>query len=794
MAKKNNKKDANYNAGIENVNMSSACMDYMKIFAANNNLMRHLPGVYDGLKIGERRIIYTMYLLGLSYKSSYLKVASIVGNTLDFHPHGESPVNDTLVKLAQPWNNTQCLVEGYGNFGSPAGDEAASGRYIEARLSYYAYKCFFEEFSEDIVDMKWNYLGNKKEPEYLPSKYPNVLINNTFGIGYGISTSICTYNLKEVLETTIELIDNPDLDDIVLYPDSPTGAYIVDQGQFPEISKVGKGKFKMRGVIEVDEERNSLHIKSTPLQAFWNSIKVQVFALLNDGKNVLMKDFIDRSDIGVMHYEIVLKKEVDPYTVMHNIYAKTQMEKTMPVTFKLIEDYEDNDYSIRSILLTWLDFRRETKRRLYNHKLTKARERQHILEIMLFILNKDNAERTMSLIKKSESKKEIIEGLMKLYGISSLQANTIAGMTLSAFSKEAYRRYVKEKEEIDAEVIKIDKIVRSAKKIDKIIKEELQEGIELFGEERRSQIINIDNEVKIRDTDHVVVFTNNGLVKKLPDDIKNIGHINQGDYPIEAIECKNTTDLLIFDESGKISKLPVHKLHGCVLNSEGEKLSEHCTIAGKIMTIKSKPTLEELDKVKVPVYYLMITANGIIKKTLASAYTNIKNELLGLIVKDDDKLVSVRLLAGDKDVVVYTNTGFGVRFNSSEIKETSRMTVGVKALPLGDNETVIGMDIISDKDKYLFALTKKGIGKKCTLDNFITMGRNAKPLRIITVDNNDDIELIRTVRGNEKFKVYLTSGIEEIDVEEVIELPRLSKGKKLIGVRKGDTIINIKES
>jgi len=470
------------------------------------------------------------------------------------------------------------------------------------------------------------------------------------------------------------------------------------------------------------------------------------------------------------------------------------MEKTFPVVFKLIEDYEDNDYTIKSILLTWIDFRRETKRRLYNHKLTKARERQHILEIMLFILNKDNAEKTIGLIKKSESKKEIIEGLMKMYGISSLQATTIANMTLTAFSKEAYRRYVKEKEEIDAEVIKIDKIVRSAKKIDKIIKDELKEGIELFGEERRSQIINVDNEVKVRDTDHVMVFTSNGFVKKLPDNIKNVGFINKGDYPREIIECKNTSDLLIFDESGKISKLPVHSIHGCVLNSEGNKLSDYCTINGKITTIKSKPTIEELDKVKVPVYYLMITSNGIIKKTLASAYTNIKNELLGLIVKDDDKLVSVKLIAGDKDIVIYTNTGYGVRFNSSEIKETSRMTVGIRALPLGEGESVLGMDVIGDKDQYLFALSKKGFGKLCTLNNFNTMERNAKPLKIISVESDDGVQLIKTVKGNEIFKAYLTSSIEEIKMEEVPELPRLSKGKKLLPVRKGEVIIDIKEN
>ena len=424
----------------------------------------------------------------------------------------ESPIYETLVKLAQPWNNIQCCVQGSGNFGSSAGAPAASGRYIEARLSYYAYKCFFEEFSEDIVDMKSNYLGNKLEPEFLPAKYPNVLINNTFGIGYGISTSICTYNLKEVLEATISLIENPEIEEVILYPDSPTGAYIVDEGQFREISVRGKGKFKMRGVMEVDEDNNIIHVKSTPLQVFWENIKRPIFELLNDGKTNLMRDFKDESDITHMHYKIFLKKEVDPYAVMHMIYSKTQMEKTFPVVFKLIEDYADNDYNIKSILQTWIDFRRETKRRYFTMKLLKAKERQHILEILLFILNKDNAEKTIGIVKKSQNKKEIVSRLMSEYGISSLQADTIAEMRLSAFSKESYKKYVAEKEEIDKTVIKLEKTVRSAKKIDKVIIDELEEGIKLFGEERRSKIITIDNEVKIRDTEHVVVFTNNGFV------------------------------------------------------------------------------------------------------------------------------------------------------------------------------------------------------------------------------------------------------------------------------------------
>lgn len=786
-------KIVDYDKGITTANISKACTEYMQIFGANNNLMRHLPGVLDGLKIGERRILYTMYMMGLSYNTPFTKVASICGNTLDYHPHGETPIYETLVKLAQPWNNIQTLIQGSGNFGNAAGASAASGRYIEARLSYYAYKCFFEEFSPDIVDMKRNYLDNKSEPEFLPSRYPNVLINNTFGIGYGLSTSICTYNLKEVLEATIDLIQNPDIEDIVLYPDSPTGAHIVDEGQFEEISRTGKGKFKMRGVIEIDEENNILHVKSTPLFVYWETIKKKIFELLNDGKNNLMRDFRDSSDGTHIHYKIYLKKEVDPYVVVSSIYSQTNMEKTFPVVFKLIEDWADNDYTIKSILQTWVDFRRETKRRYYNTKLLKFKERQHILEILLFILNKDNAEKTITIIKKSENKKEIVSKLMKEYGISSLQADTIAEMRLSAFSKEAYKKYIAEKENVDKTVKDLEKLVRSAKKIDKIIIEELEEGIRLFGEERRSKIISLDNEVKIRDTDHVVVFTKNGFVKKLPDNVKGTGFIHQGDYPIEVIRCKNTSELLIFDETGKITKLPVHEIRGCAITSEGMKLSEYRSVSGDITTVKIRPEISTLESFKEPVYFIMITKNGIIKKTLASSYSNIKNELLGMILKDDDKLICVKMLVGDKDILVYTNKGFGVRFNSSEIRESSRMTVGVKAISMSDDENIIGMDILNSKDKYILVITQKGLSKKCTLDTFKTMNRADKPLRIITLDDSDELFTIQTIKGNETFDVFMKNGIEVIKAENILELPRLSKGKKVIPVKKGDLIVKIFE-
>jgi len=791
--------DFDKNVVIENI--GDLCTEYMRIFGANNNLMRHLPSLIDGLKPGERRILYTMYLDKLFPTARHLKVSKIVGNTMSsFHPHGNIPIYETLVKLAQPWVNIQPLIQGQGNFGSSMGNVAAADRYIEARLSFYAYKCFFEDFSLELVDTKPNYLGDQLEPEYLPAKYPNVLINNTFGIGYGVSTGLPTYNLREVLELTIKLLEDPDYEDITLIPDSPTWAHIVDEGQFKKISETGKGKFKMRGEIVVDDERNALIIKSVPLQVSARAVKDDILELHKQGvipgiRSIDVKTGREASSPSGFEIIINFKKEIDPFSVMHTIYTKTQMEKTFPVNFKLIDDYQDVDYNIRDLILSWLEYRRDTKRREYNYKLTKARERQHILETILMIFTGENGEKSLKAIRKAESRKEIVKYLMETFpSITSLQAENIADMKLSSFSKEAIQRYKKEKEQIDEKVALYEKIIRSNKKIDKIIREELEEGIKLFGADRKSKVISIDGETKVRDTNHVVVFTLNGFVKKLPEDVTSIGFVNQGDYPIEIVQVSNLTDLMIFDESGNISKLPVHILPNSELNSEGERLSKYCNIRGKITSIIPKPTTEILEKIKAPVYFVMVTKNGIIKKTAATCYVNMKNELLGLIVKEGDELKSVKVMAGDKDILVYTNKGFGVRFSSTEIRETNRMSIGVKALDMNDpDEIVIGMDIVNEKDKFLFALTNKGTGKKSTLSTFKTMDRASKPLRIISLEDDEEVILIKTVKGNEKFKAYLKNSVEEIDIESVPELPRLSKGRKLIPVRKGEVIIDIKE-
>lgn len=803
MTKKRSKKEKDRKAQqlaikneiIENRNVGEMCKEDMLIFGANNNLMRHIPSLYDGLKPGERRILFTMFHdLKLSHKSKYKKVATIVGNTLTYHPHGETPVYNTLVKMAQPWETMMPLVDGSGNFGSSAGDEAGASRYIEARLTYFAYKAFFEEFDTDTVDMVPNHTNDVFEPEYLPARYPLTLINGAFGIGYGAACGIPPHNFQEVVEATLELLDDPTAD-IFLVPDIPSGAYIVDNGELRSINDTGNGKLVMRGRIDLNEDNNTLAIRSTPWMVSLNKVVGDILTLQDEKKITGIKDIDNQGEEGEIDLRLVLKKEVDPIAIMHTIYTKTNMQNTKSVVFKVIDDFQDLDYSVKQFLLDWIDMRIETKRRQLNHKLIKAKERQHILDILVFILNKDNAEKTLKLVKNAENKQEIIKGLMKLYGITSLQADTIANMRVTGFSKEAKKKYDSEKKEIDKTVQELEKTTRSAKKIKKIIKKELEEGIKLFGTPRRSEVISIDGEVKIRNTRHVVVFTLNGLVKKLPEDSTTIGYIEQGDYPMEIILCNNIDELLLFDQSGKISKIPVNAIQNHTLDSKGEQLSRLATVNGRISRIIAKPSpemLQHFEKKGQEIYILMVTKNGIIKKTPISNYMNIKNELLGMVVKDGDELQTVKILIGDKDVVVYTNKGFGVRFNTSEIKETSRLSVGVRSMELTEDEVVIGMELVNEKDQYLFALTDKGTGKKCTMSTFKTMERNAKPLRIISLENNEELLTVKTVKGSEKFKAYLKNSVEVIDIEQTPELPRLSKGKKLIPVRKGEQIIDIK--
>lgn len=785
-----------YNKNVSEANISETCKEYMLLFGGNVNILRHTPFLVDGLKPGARRLLYTMWeLYKARHDGKFRKVDMIVSQTMALHPHGTTATYEVLVKLSQPWNNLVCPIEGSGNIGSVTGAVAAAGRYLEARLSYFAYKCFFEDFDKSVCNMQLNYNGEIEEPEFLPAKYPNVIINNSFGIGYGVMTSIPTFNFKEVCDLVIKLIKNPDMKNVYLIPDIATGCHVVDEGQFQDICNTGKGKFKMRGEVVIED--NTLTILSTPTKTNSDSIKKTILKLVDEKKLQGLEGIEDKSGETNVDLKLIFKKEMDMKAIEHLLYKMTPLQKSEHISLSVVDDYRFETMSLKDILTEWIDYRRELKRKIYNKKYVKGNERLHLLDILLLILNEDNLERTSKITRKSKNKKEMVEKFMEVYNISSLQAKYIADMGFSAFTIEARERYQEERRKLVEDIETWKGIMLSKDKVDEIIIEELKEGIKLFGEPRRSKVISIEGETTISNTNHTVVITKEGFVKKLPDDVTEVGAINQGDYPIEITHINNTSDLLIFDSTGTVFKLPVSKLKATPLDSVGDSLRDYVQFSGEVKAIMPKPTKEELEKAKkatdMDAYFVMVTKNGIIKKTLVERFTNISTQLVGMLVKDGDELKSVVIVLGDKDVVVYTDGGMGVRINTDTIKETSRTSIGVKALDLQGDECVVGASLVNDTDRLLFMLTNKGNGKKCTLGTFATMDRNSKPLKLIGLAEGEKLQILESVTGDETFKVFLKGQVETVEIQDVPELTRIARGSKLVPVRRGEVIIDIRE-
>lgn len=782
-----------FSLNVQHMNVGDACTEYMKIFGTNKNVMRHMPLEIDGLLPGERRLLYTMYHdKKLRPDGRYLKLTSSMGSAMEYHPHGELNIYNTGVKLAQYWNNTLCLIDGDGNYGGEDGSGAAAHRYLEAKLTLYAYKCFFEEFNTDIVDMKDKYTGDGQEPEYLPARYPNIFFKPTYGIGYGLFSSIPTYNFKEICEFAIELLEDPEYD-TVIYPDIPSGCDVIDDGQFVEIAKTGVGSFRMKCKTEIVPEENKIIIRTVPLQVGMNDIVEKIYTAAKDGSLKGLDDIANHNSHTSVRQDLIFKPGADLHHALNVLYKKCGLLSTYPIIFNVIDDTEAREYTMKSLLQSWITARRDIKRRIINKAIVRKNERIHVLSTLLFILSGENGEKTIKIIKKSENTSEIVEKLMKNFDISSLQAKSIATMSMTAFSKESIRKYKEEHAKLSKEVEKLMKTSKSPKKIDKIIKEELLEGIQLFGTERKSNIVTFDGKKIVRDTNHILVFTKNGLVKKLSDNVDTIGTIEQGDYPTDIININNKDSILIFDQTGKVSSITVDDIISTEVTSPGLPISDLVPVNGKIVTIVPKPTKEELIKLGPDkVHFVMVTKGGTIKKTLASNYTNVRKDLKAINIADGDELVSVKVLYGNKDIVIYSDLGFGVRVNSDDIREVGRTAQGVRGMDLSDKDFIAGMNIIGDKDKYIFVLTNKGKAKKCPLDTFATMKRTDKPLRVTSLDAKDEISTIVPVRGNEVFKVYMKTDMKEIAISEIDEMTRLAKPKKILPVKMGDCIIDVK--
>lgn len=812
MAKKNKKLEV-VDKHLQQAEMKDFCTEDMQFFFANTNLMRQYSNLFDGLKPGERRILTMMHKLGLSPGASEVKSAKVVGDVMgNLHPHGDSSIYGTIVRLTQWWNMRFPLIVGSGSFGNQYGGSASAMRYTEVKMSKFAYDAYFSDFSIEDVQTRKSFDGKMDEPEYLPTKYPMALLLGNFAIAQGTQPGMMHFEPKGVFEKAIALIDNPDLDDPLILPDSPTGCLIIDDGLFEEICRTGIGKVRYRGNVEVNKEKGIITINSLPPQTRMKDIKAKILELDKEGK---LKGYIDlneeRNELGkkrsrkadmkpaVMH--IKFKKEINLDEVVQTLYKLTPLQKTVSNNFILLDNYQEFRYGVLDYMREWLDGRREYKQIRYMKKMVEAYENIHRLETLLMVVDGKNGERALDVIRGTKSNKQIVEYLVKEFDITTLQARSIAKMSIDKFSPESIEDYKKELAESKKLHAKYEKFVTKPRKIDQEIREELVEGLNKYGSDgRRSKIIKIDGDAHIPDSEHIVVITADGYIKKLPSHQGSIGFVEQGDYPLEVTVIRNTEDLMLFDTSGKAFKIPVHQIPDSVLTERGERLLDFVKFNGDITAILPKPSNKNLEALTKKlgdahgtVSIMMLTRNGLIKKTEASKFSNMRSEITAMNIDPDDKLISVKFLLGEREVIVYTEDGMGVRYDTTEIRETGRSAKGIGAIAKEEGQFVAGMEIVNPDDAFIFCLTSKGYGKKSTLDAFRTMKRLSKPLRIITLDLTDEIKTVKSIQGNEKFQVFMKMEHSEIDCKKVETLPRLTKGKKILGVRRGDHIIDIKK-
>lgn len=756
----------------------------MIIYGANVNLARMIPDVRDGLKPVERRIIYTMYEFSKA-KKDFKKVQKITGDCMStVHPHGDSSIYETLVRLAQPWNNMICPIEISGNFGNIAGEEAAAGRYISARLTPYSLDCFFSDYDTKVMEMKESFQPGYYEPEYFVTKYPNMLMSISSGIGYGVYNGIPTFNIAEILQYTIDLINDPSTER-VLYPDMPTGCQVIDDGNFGEICRTGTGSFRMRADIEIDEDAHKIVISSIPFNASLIKIKQSIKDLIDSKKIIGFKDMRNYS-CDVIDLELIFKPEADLNHIVNLLYTKTDLQKTFPVRLIMINDYVDKCYTLKSALLEWIDIRRLYKNKYYIGQLVKLEERAHLLDILIFILNKNNAEKTMKIIKES-SRNEIEERLVKEYKISSIQAKKIANMKFSDLSKDARAEYKKEAEEIPDKIKELKKILTNTSKIDKIIIKELEEGISKYGIPRKSKVIKASKLVNIPNTEHSLAFTKNGYVKKLPYKADSIGNVSNNDSISKFVpKINNRDDVIIFDNKGMCHSIKVSDIEPTECEEYGVLVSRYVKSSNTIISAIPKSKL-------LPENYLIfVTAKGMVKKSKISDY-GFKTSSIAISLSKDDFLVKVIQCSNkDMNILMYTRFGMGLLFNTSEITPVGRMAKGVIGLKMTDNDFVCGVTSITSKDKYIFILTSNGRGKKVKTSLFKEKGRRSESGTIITLSGDERLVCCRGVNDKSTVVIYLQKYpnviIPATDIPTKI---KIDSGDELFNYRKSDSMLQV---
>ncbi|WP_144799330.1 DNA gyrase subunit A [Halorubrum depositum] len=789
------------NARIED-EMEQSYIDYaMSVIAG-----RALPDVRDGLKPVHRRILYAMHEAGVTSNSSHRKSSSIVGETMgDYHPHGDSAIYDTLARMAQDFSMRYPLVDGQGNFGSVDGDPPAAMRYTEARMAPIAEE-LLADIERDTVDFTANYDDRLEEPEVLPSAVPHLLINGSSGIAVGMSTNVPPHNLGEVVDATVELIENPestveDLMEHVKGPDFPTGANIVGRNAVHKAYKTGRGRVRVRAEFEVMEEEGRIVISELPFQQNKSRLVERIAEDVNEGAIEGIRDLRDESDRDGMRIVVELKRDAMA-EVVKNQLLESHLERTFGVINLALVDGSPQVLDLKETLEHYVEHRREVVRRRSEHELAEREDRAHILEGRLKAL--EQVDDVVETIQDSEDRDAAKAALESQYEFSEAQAAHIVRMQLGSLTSMETQEIESEYEDVVARIERLETILANPDELDAVIVDELNEMKDEYGDERRTSFIedvgDVTHEDLIPEEECVVAMTEDDYIKRMPLDTfraQNRGGkgiigtgLKEGDR-VSSVFAANSHDyLLVFTNRGQIYELKTYEIPEMSRTARG-KSAVNLLDLDDGEEIEAVVNTEDLDDE----FLTMVTRDGYIKRTAVDEFGNIRSTGIRAIrLEDGDELVDVEVTDGETDIVIGSRNGMAIRFDESEARAMGRTARGVIGIDLREGDAVAGVAAIDDDyHNWVLTVTENGYGKRSDLDEYRPQSRNGMGLvDIKTGDRNGEVVAIEAVTYGDHLLAMSGAGqIMRTRVEEISTVSRNTKGVIVMNLEPDDEVASV---
>ncbi|MDO7906150.1 DNA gyrase subunit A [Paenibacillus sp. JX-17] len=801
MAEQNNSQIINRDIGTE---MRESFMDY----AMSIIVSRALPDVRDGLKPVHRRILYAMSELGMAPDKPYKKSARIVGEVIGkYHPHGDSAVYETMVRMAQDFSMRYMLVDGHGNFGSIDGDMAAAMRYTEARLSKISME-MLRDINKETVDFMPNYDGEEHEPVVLPARFPNLLVNGVGGIAVGMATNIPPHNLTEVINGVQALIENPEITSLELMdyisgPDFPTAGYILGRSGIRQAYQTGRGSVTMRAKTTIEENNNKARIivHELPYQVNKARLVEKIAELVRDKRIEGITDLRDESDRNGMRIVIELRRDVNPNVVQNNLFKHTAMQSTFGINMLAIVNNEPKILNLRDVLYHYLQHQIVVIRRRTEYDLKKAEARAHILEGLRIAL--DHLDEVIALIRASATTEIARDGLIQRFELSYEQAQAILDMRLQRLTGLEREKIENEYNELMQKIAEYKEILANEHLVLNIISEELNDIKARYGDERRTEITvgeeSILDEDLIPREEVIITVTHTGYIKRLP--VTTYRSQKRGGRGVVGMDTKDEdfvehlfvtnshNHLLFFTDKGKVYRIKAYEIPDLSRTARGTPVINLIQIEQG----ESVNAVISVEEFKDDQFLFFATRQGIVKKTPLGDYMNIrKGGLIAINLREDDALIEAKLTDGQQEMILGTANGMSIRFPEGDVRSMGRSATGVKGITLDDSDVVIGMDIV-DKELDVLIVTAKGYGKRTPTSDYRVQSRGGKGIKTINVtDKNGPVAGLKVVKDEEDLMIITASGtLIRTSMEGISTMGRNTQGVRLINIREDDSVATV---